>query len=295
HDYLAASKALEASQRLDPGIGTLLYLGDCYEKLGRTASAWATFREAASTAHAAGQTDREKVALKRATALQPSLPKLSINVAAGNEEPGLALLRDGEALSRAIWGASVPIDPGEHTIEASAPGKKRWSTTVTLKHDGAPVDVQIPALETDSLQAPSAEKPKSAVTTILPDKGPQPASSWSVQRTIGVALGGVGLVGVGLGTYFGLKAGSLDDDANAGCRPEDPTKCTAVGAALGADAKQAALGSTLSFALGGAAVAGGLIVFLTAPSPRGATTALRVQATPGLVNGGPGLLLGGRW
>ncbi len=295
HDYLAASKALEASQRLDPGIGTLLYLGDCYEKLGRTASAWATFREAASTAHAAGQSDREAVALKRASALEAALPKLAINVAAGNEAPGFALRRDGEALSKAIWGASVPIDPGEHTIEATAAGKKSWSTKVTLKPGAAPVDVQVPVLANDPLQASSDEKPKSEVTTPSPGKGAPPASSWGVQRTIGVALGGVGLVGVGLGTYFGLKAGSLNKDANAGCRPEDPTKCTVAGAALGADAKQAALGSTLSFALGGAAVAGGVIVFLTAPKPRGATTALRVHATPGLVAGEPGLLLGGQW
>jgi len=292
HDYLAASKSLEASQRLDPGIGTLLYLGECYEKLGRAASAWATFREAASLARAAGQLDREAVALRRATALEPALPRLAVNVAAGNDGPGFALRRDGEPVSKAIWGASVPIDPGEHTLEATAPGKTRWSTKVTLKPGAAPVDVQIPVLETDPLQAAADAKAKRAAAVV---KGGRPASFWSVQRTIGVALGGAGLVGVGLGTYFGLKAGTLNKDANAACRPEDPTKCMALGVSLGADAKQAALGSTLSLAIGGAAVAGGVIVFLTAPSPRSATTALRVHAAPGLVAGEPGLLLGGQW
>jgi hypothetical protein len=292
HDYLAASKALESSQRLDPGIGTLLYLGDCYEKIGRTASAWATFREAASLARAAGQLDREAVALRRATALEAALPKLALNVAPGNDRPGFALRRDGEALSKAIWGASVPVDPGEHTLEATAPGKKRWSTKVTLTPGAAPVDVQVPALETDPLQGAADAKAKSATS---PDSGGPPASSWGAQRTLGVVLGGAGLVGIGLGTYFGLKAGSLDKDAGAACRPEDPTKCTAAGAALGADARQAALGSTLSFALGGAALAGGVVVFLTAPRPHGATTALRVQAASGLVAGAPGLLLGGQW
>ncbi|MFM2417004.1 MAG: hypothetical protein RL385_1727, partial [Pseudomonadota bacterium] len=45
-----ACSALEESESIEPGIGTMLYLADCYERLGRTASAWALFREAASRA-----------------------------------------------------------------------------------------------------------------------------------------------------------------------------------------------------------------------------------------------------
>src|SRR5271166_5257799 len=48
------------SEKLDPGVGTLLNLGVCYEKNGQTASAWATYKEAASAAANAGETAREK-------------------------------------------------------------------------------------------------------------------------------------------------------------------------------------------------------------------------------------------
>jgi len=64
-----ACPKLEASQRFDPGVGTLLYLADCYQQLGRTASAWATFREAAYMAKDR-KDDREPMAVENARNLE---------------------------------------------------------------------------------------------------------------------------------------------------------------------------------------------------------------------------------
>src|SRR6187549_3181233 len=45
---------LAASEKLESSVGTLLNLGDCREKLGQTATAWAAFRKAEAMAKRAG-------------------------------------------------------------------------------------------------------------------------------------------------------------------------------------------------------------------------------------------------
>lgn len=94
---LACAKFAE-SQRLAPAPGTLLNLGECQRKLGKTATAWATFIEAVSAARAAGQPDREAYARARAAEFEPTLPHLTIRVTLIPEIPGLIVRSDGVAL-----------------------------------------------------------------------------------------------------------------------------------------------------------------------------------------------------
>src|SRR5262245_34306285 len=60
--HAEACPKLTESQRLDPGVGTQFHLADCFENVGRVASAWALFLEVESVAKASSQPDREKVA-----------------------------------------------------------------------------------------------------------------------------------------------------------------------------------------------------------------------------------------
>ena len=64
------------SQRLDPQLGTLLHLGVCYGKVGKTASAWASFKDAADMA-ARKHDERESVARQYIADLEPRLSRLS--------------------------------------------------------------------------------------------------------------------------------------------------------------------------------------------------------------------------
>ena len=127
--------------RLDPGIGTQFNLADCNEHIGKLASAWAGFLEVAAASKTANQADREKVARKRAAALEPRLPKLAVDVTGA--PTGLEVKRDGIVIGSAAWGTSVPVDPGTHKVSATAPGKQTWETTVTTS-EGKTARVSVP-------------------------------------------------------------------------------------------------------------------------------------------------------
>lgn len=138
--YEEACPKLEESMRLDPALGTQLNLADCYEHVGKLASAWVTFLDAAAMARSVPQ--REKLARARARALEPRLPKLVIDADA-SAEPGLEVLRDGTTIGSASWGTPLVIDPGSHDVVASAPGKMSWRTVVDLK-EGQVTRVAVP-------------------------------------------------------------------------------------------------------------------------------------------------------
>src|SRR3954469_15952451 len=96
--YAEACPKLEASLKLDSGVGTMLNLAECYEKNGQTASAWTEFREAISAARDSGSKDREELARGRARALEPKLSRLTIMVAKGQT---VEVTRDGTAVDSA--------------------------------------------------------------------------------------------------------------------------------------------------------------------------------------------------
>src|SRR4051812_39786672 len=142
--FSEACPKFEASEQLDPGLGTLLNLADCYEKLGKTASAWAEYREAIPLARGAGSKVRENLAIERAKALESRLSMITIRALGGAEDSAaLEIRRDGVPVQAAKFGSPIPVDPGPHTIEATAPGKQKWSSTVQL-NEAQQLSIEVP-------------------------------------------------------------------------------------------------------------------------------------------------------
>ena len=281
--YEEACALLEESQKIDPGMAAQFRLGECYEKAGRLASAWSTFVEVANAARAAAMADRERVARERAEALKPKLSYLAIKVPdVVAATPGLVIKRDGIAIGRPQWSAAVPVNPGNHAIEAVAPDKKPWTSQVKVEPAPGTTTVTVPIFMSAS-----------ATPTATPEQG-----SWSTQRTVALAVGGVGVVGVVLGSVFGVQAIGKNTEAKDHCRPDDPTLCDATGLGLRNELETAGTVSTVAFVVGGAALAGGVVLFLTAPAKgqtKGGDPSRRLEVTATGIGPGAGLTIRRRW
>jgi hypothetical protein len=274
--YEQACGKFAASQELDAGFGTLMNLGECYERRGMTASAWATFKEAASLARSAAQTDREEAARERAHQLESALSKLVVRASdPASSIEGLEVRLNGTLLPRATWGSAVPVDPGTQHVRVSAPGYEPRESELIVQKGPGETPLEIPPLVRSAQAAPSnapllgGEPPKSS----LPDASPNRSDDGGTQRTIGYALAGAGAVGLVVGTVFGLSAIAKNGDSDDLCRTE--RLCSNEGLDLRDDARSAAAASTIAFVAGGAFAAGGLALVLTAAGTSEAPTAQR--------------------
>jgi hypothetical protein len=104
---------------------------------------------------------------------------------------------------------------------------------------------------------------------------PPDTGGLGAQRILGIGLAGVGVVGLGVGTYFALHAKARLDDSNAHCALGNV--CDASGLDARSDAVRSANLATISFVAGLGALAGGAIIYLTAPSAKA-----RVGVVPSL-------------
>ena len=258
--YAEGCRKLEESQRLDPGGGTLLNLALCHEKEGRTATAWTEFTEALGIARKDDRPQRAEISQQHIEALEPTLSRLIVQVAPASDLPDLEIKRDGTAIRRAAWGTAMPIDPGDHVIEAFALGKIPWKQTVTVGGKAETKTIAVPTLE----NAPVAATPPPSTPS-----GHMPGGFAEVRRPVNPAVWvayGIGAAGVGVGTYFGLRAMSDQRIADDNCSGDTCRNQT--GSSANANAVKSANISTVGFGVGVLGIGLGTFLLLS----RGATT-----------------------
>lgn len=194
--YDAACPKFEESRRLFDGPGTQFNLADCWEHVGKLASARALFLEVATATHALGQSDREHAARARADALDAQVSHLVLRVADHTE--GLALHLNGSSVTLEAQSAPVAVDPGDVLVEATAPERESWKTSVAIPKEPATIIVEVPRLE-------AAPSPPPAST----DDAARSKPEMSTGATVATSHRVTGLERIGSRTTRNLLAGAV--------------------------------------------------------------------------------------
>ena len=251
-NYAQACPKLAESYRLDAGTGTLLALALCHEGEGRLATAWGEYSEVVARSRREGRPDREALAHGRIAALDARLPMLAISIAPGAQAiDGLEIKRDGIVVGAGLWATPVPVDPGHHHVEATAPGYKPFAMTVSLGSDADRRVVVVPVLER------AAEAPEQPAA-------PTGEDSRKPLFYGGLAMVGAGVVGLAVGTVFGLRAMGFNSDSRTDCDAQ--SVCGPSGVASRNDARSSGGASTAAFVVGGVLLAGGATMLVIARS-----------------------------
>ena len=176
---------------------------------------------------------------------------------------GLRVARDGVEVRQAAWGTPLPLDPGEHTIEVTAPGRETYRTIVSIEPGPGHTEIVIPPL--------AESEPETNVLAVdTPARGvgdDATSDPGATRRTIGVVVGSVGAAGLIAGGIFGLRAISLNSSSQDECRTE--RFCSQAGVELRNDARAAGNWATILGGVGGALVATGIVLWVTAPESGG--------------------------
>ena len=226
---------------------------------------------------------------RRIGELNAALPTLVLVAtdAAGNDVVSVTVTVDGAPFASTLDGRAMPIDPGSHLLHFEAAGKAPIDKTIVARegekdrHISVVLGGAAPALPpvvplVTPAGAPVAPLPTTAAE---PTKSP---SSWSTQKTFALIAGGIGLVGIGVGTAEGLSASSDFSTQKSDCASK--TSCTNPSGALAAHSSAVTAGTvaTPGFVVGAVGVVAGVVLWFTAPHAKEATPAQTAMTVAGV-------------
>ena len=240
-----------ASIASEPTVAALLNLADCYERIGKLASAHARFRQAQEIARDKDAI-RSEEARKRADILAPRLSTITLLPPPQTE--GVRVWVDGVEVQPAAWGKPRPYDHGTHEVVAQDRAGTRRRSVVQLEADAAHVTAPVELENAASL--PSLEPP-------LPrnEKG-------GAMRQVGLFTGGVGVAALVTGAVTGIVALGAKSDLESACTPYPRCPADRRGDLTDIDDRARTFGtiSTVTVGAGALLVIAGTVLYLVSPS-----------------------------
>jgi hypothetical protein len=256
----------------------LNYIAQCQVKLGQLVEASETYLKLKREPVPNGAPPAVKKAIEGApaalAAIEPRVPHLAIKLDGVQAGETAEVTLDGAAIAPGLLGIPTPANPGEHVIHATAPGKDSGEVRVTLAEaQNQEIVVRL---------APTGAAPATAAPAAVPAATPEPAASATSSADHGssgsglripayVSLG-VGVVGLGVGTFFALDSKSAANDADDLCGGSRSNCVVQPGASredIESKNDKAGQSKTLAivgFAVGGVGVAAGVTMLVLSMS-----------------------------
>lgn len=300
HDgqFAEACEAFEASNRIEPRAGTLIWLGDCRVKNHQLASAWSAYRDALTRVK---DPAKRETATKRAAEIEPRLSYLTVSVPDDRQLDGLVLTRDGKPFDPILWNRALPVDGGDYVIAGRAPDHEDWQVTAHVPIEGARITIEVPRLGERMKPVAAPPSPPSSPPSSPPASpppltealGPPAAPArgmFTMRRKVAIGAAGASVTAVVVGAVFGESSRTKTNDAYKLC-PDPAMTCVRADQAnaLIASSHRRSQEANIAFGAGAAAAIAAGVLWLTgapdAESPR------RVSVVPRVAPGETGLVV----
>ena len=257
-DYETALSLFRKAYELYPAPTVVLYEARTLEKMGRLIEAVEAYARTTRTAVPTGAPAQFAEAISAARAegeeLRARIPALSIELrGASADDPQLSVTINGKAVGAARLAQTQSLNPGTYRV-AGTVGDREATTDVTLMPGQTRrVVLNLTRRPADPLAAEAALSAPIGVEPTL-RRGPP---------MLAYIAGGVGVAGVGAGVIAGVLANEKYDEAEEQCEDH---RCAA--GSPGLDAVDAfrtwRMVSSVSYGVGAAGIAAGVVLWLTA-------------------------------
>ena len=232
--------------------------------------------------------------LRELNTAQPTLV-LEAKDAAGNDLSTVRVTMDGAVLVNSLDGRALAIDPGEHKFKLEISGQTPVERTFIVREGDKERRERVvfgiaPTPPPAPVRPPAPTPPLAPTPTAGVDT---PSAGMSPLVPVGIAVGVVGLAGIGVGTGLFLKASSTLTDSENACQVGT---CTVAGRTtalqLQQDAIDGASNSHIAFVVGGVLAATGVVLVVVGAAKGHSAPAVTVVPAVGL-GGARGLAFNG--
>ncbi len=253
-DFGQACKLFEESFRLDPGVGTLVNLGDCAEHLGDLERAYGYYHTA--SARMSEGDDRLARVRERLESIDRRSAKVALQL--GEDAPeGTVITLDGNTIDA----HKMPLHllKGTHVALVTAVGYR-----------GARYNLDVAEGEIRALRV----SPGAALESVLPSVTQVEVHRFSWTGPAAVAALGLGVASLWVGSLAGLMAIDRRDIQNANCDAQGI--CNQAGVDAAHDGASWATASTAMFITGAVFVALGGTLFAFSILKRSTSTSVGI-------------------